>query len=108
MSPTTEQNGTPAADSSSIHTIPLLIDNKPQPSSKTFPVHSPSNAAHLHNSSSASSSDIDRPLASAQAASPAWPTVHPPQKRDIFHRAAALFLSEKQTLIDAIVTETGA
>ncbi|PQE29903.1 aldehyde dehydrogenase protein [Rutstroemia sp. NJR-2017a WRK4] len=105
MSPTAEQNGT---DSSSIHTIPLLIDNKPQTSSKTFPVHSPSNGAHLHNCSSASSADIERVLTSAQSAFPAWRTVRPPQKRDIFLRAAELFLSEKQTLIDAIVTETGA
>lgn len=109
MSPTTEQNGTTAASpSSSIHTIPLLVDNKPHPSSKTFPVHSPSNGAHVHNCSSASSSDIELVLASSQSAFPAWRTVRPPQRRDIFLRAAELFLSEKQTLIDAMTAETGA
>ncbi|KAM3067552.1 hypothetical protein ACMFMG_000132 [Clarireedia jacksonii] len=111
MSPSIEQNDTPASDSSSsssIHTIPLLINNKPHPSTKTFPVHSPSNGAHIHNCSSASNDEISLILSSSQAAFPAWRLVPPPQKRDIFHRAAALFRSQKATLIDAITSETGA
>ncbi|KAF7960965.1 hypothetical protein EAE96_000635 [Botrytis aclada] len=119
MSPSaTEAIGTTAktsstindADSSStsIHTIPLIIDNEPHQSSRTFPVYSPSDNSHLHNCVSASASDIELALDTAQKAYPAWSRLPPPQKRDIFLRAAEIMLEQKSTLEETMIKETGA
>ncbi|KAG4034815.1 hypothetical protein MFRU_002g01660 [Monilinia fructicola] len=94
---------------SSVPTIPLLIDNEShQPiSSKTFPVHSPFDNSLLHNCVSASASDIDLALNTAQEAYPAWRNLPPPQKRDIFLRAAEILLEQKATLEETMIQETG-
>ncbi|KAI9648799.1 hypothetical protein NHQ30_003439 [Ciborinia camelliae] len=97
----------PSSTSTSIHTIPLIINNEPHQSSQTFPVYSPFDNSHLHNCSSASASDIDLALNTAQAAYPAWRTLPPPQKRDIFLRAAEILLERKSILEETMMKETG-
>ncbi|CAD6441880.1 1c3a947a-10e7-4be3-8464-a0e16ee22746 [Sclerotinia trifoliorum] len=111
MSPSAIQNNGSRANissaSSPIHTIPLIINNEPYYSSNTFPVFSPIDNSHLHNCVSASASDIDLALNTAQAAYPAWRTLPPPQKRDIFLRAAEILLERKPLLEEIMHKETG-
>lgn len=95
------------SSSTSIHTIPLIINNEPHQSSRTFPVYSPSDNSHLHNCVSASASDIELALDTAQKAYPAWSRLPPPQKRDIFLRAAEIMLEQKPTLEETMIKETG-
>ncbi|CZS95534.1 related to aldehyde dehydrogenase [Rhynchosporium graminicola] len=87
---------------------PLLINNKPHPTIITFPVSSPVTGKVLHEFSSASISDIDTALQAAQSSFPAWKRLPPPQKRDIFLRAADLLTSRTEELKETMMQETGA
>jgi acyl-CoA reductase-like NAD-dependent aldehyde dehydrogenase len=85
----------------------LLTSNKPYATS-SFPVYSPSTGKLLHHFSSASITDTEHAINSAQKAFPAWRSLPPPKKRDIFLRAAETMESRKEELMKYCIEETGA
>jgi len=87
---------------------PLLISNKPHPTTNSFPVYSPGTGALVHHFSSASIADTDAAIASAQAAYPAWKALAPGKKRDIFLKAAEIMDTRREELTRYMVDETGA
>jgi acyl-CoA reductase-like NAD-dependent aldehyde dehydrogenase len=89
-------------------TQPLLINNKPHTTTSSFPVHSPSTSAHLHNFSSASIPDTNTAITAASNAYPSWKLLPPNQKRDIFLKAADLLESRREELKANMMSETGA
>jgi acyl-CoA reductase-like NAD-dependent aldehyde dehydrogenase len=102
-------NGHAAASASNgTTTHPLIISNKPHKTEKTFPVHAPATGELLYHYSSASIADTDAAIASAQAAYPAWKALPPGKKRDIFLKAAEIFVSRREELSKYMVEETGA
>lgn len=107
MSTSNGANGANSSNGTKPTTHPLIISNKPHPTSASFPVFSPSSGKHLHNFSSASLDDTTHAINTAQAAYPAWKTLPPSKKRDIFFRAADLLDSRKEALTKAMVEETG-
>ena len=89
-------------------THPLLISNKPHTTSASFPVHSPATGKLLHHFSSASISDTTQAIETAQKAYPAWRSLPPQKKRDIFLRAAEILSSRQASLAKICADETGA
>ena len=89
-------------------TVPLLINNKEHQTTASFPVINPATGAVVRNFSSASISDVDLAISSAQKAFPSWKNVRPSKKRDIFLRAADILDSKKPELARYLVEETGA
>ncbi|KAH6669255.1 putative salicylaldehyde dehydrogenase [Halenospora varia] len=89
-------------------THPLIINNKPHKTDATFPVYSPATGEHLHNFSSASIADADSAIDAATKALPAWGSLPPNKKRDIFLKAADLMDKRQEELGKHSSTETGA
>ena len=116
MAATTESDGTNGLASKVASTLsdatttthPLLISNASYKTSSTFPVHSPATGKLLHHFSSASISDTTHAIETAQKAFPKWRSLPPPQKRDIFLRAAEIMGSRKEALAKVCADETGA
>jgi acyl-CoA reductase-like NAD-dependent aldehyde dehydrogenase len=97
-----------SSNGTTLKTYPLIIDNKPHETKSSFPVKNPSTNEHIHSFSSASIADTDLAIASAQKAFPAWKTLPPNKKRDIFLKAADLFESRTAELRKNMSMETGA
>lgn len=97
-----------STNGTSVPNHPLLISNKPHPTTTTFPVYSPATGALLHHFSSASLSDTESAISAAQSAYPAWKALPPQKKRDIFLRAADILASRAAELKETMVQETGA
>ncbi|OQU95316.1 hypothetical protein CLAIMM_01542 isoform 2 [Cladophialophora immunda] len=89
-------------------TIPLWLDGQQVELSETFDVISPQNQQLLYKCSSASETDVERAVASAQEAFKTWSQTKPNFRRDIFLRAADIFEKRKQELGHYSQTETGA
>ncbi|KAH8679969.1 putative salicylaldehyde dehydrogenase [Tricladium varicosporioides] len=89
-------------------THPLIINNKPHKTDATFPVYSPATGEHLHNFSSASIADADSAIDAASKALPAWRSLPPNKKRDIFLKAADLMEKRQEELGKHSAAETGA
>ncbi|KAH8800324.1 putative salicylaldehyde dehydrogenase [Xylogone sp. PMI_703] len=88
--------------------IPLIIDNKPVFSAEKFAVYAPATGAHLHDCSSASISDTEAAIESAQRAFKLWRKASVSSRRDILLRAASLFEERREDLIKHMIEETGA
>ncbi|KIY00690.1 uncharacterized protein Z520_03355 [Fonsecaea multimorphosa CBS 102226] len=89
-------------------TIPLWLNGEQVELSETFDVISPQNQKVLYKCSSASETDVERAVASAQEAFKAWSQTKPNFRRDIFLRAADIFEKRMQELGHYSQTETGA
>jgi acyl-CoA reductase-like NAD-dependent aldehyde dehydrogenase len=104
----TESAATTTTTTTTTTTHPLLISNAPYKTTASFPVHSPATGKLLHHFSSASISDTTHAITTAQKAYPAWRSLPPPKKRDIFLRAAEIMTSRKEALSKICADETGA
>ena len=89
-------------------TIPFWLDGKEVKASKTFEVTSPVDHKVLYNASSASESDVDAALKSAEKAFKSWSKTKPAFRRDIFLKAAEIIAKRKEELQHYSHTETGA
>ncbi|EHL02158.1 ALDH-like protein [Glarea lozoyensis ATCC 20868] len=102
--PSTEQT----SNGSSPKTYPLIINNKEHKTKSSFEVKNPSNGEHVHSFSSATIEDTDAAIKAAEKALPAWKTLPPNKKRDIFLKAADLLESRSAELQKTMSKETGA
>ncbi|RDL33261.1 putative salicylaldehyde dehydrogenase [Venustampulla echinocandica] len=108
MSTTAPSAATANSAEANIPTHPLIINGKPHTTSSSFPVFCPKTGEHLHNFSSASISDTDAAISAAENAYPAWRSLPPNQKRDIFLKAAGIMESRAEEMRKNTVQETGA
>jgi acyl-CoA reductase-like NAD-dependent aldehyde dehydrogenase len=92
----------------STYTVPLLINGGEVTTDQTFPVVSPSNHNEIWLASSASLSNVSSAIAAAQSAYPAWSKSKPATRRDIFLKAADIFLSRAKEFGEYMKEETGA
>ncbi|KAK7885866.1 hypothetical protein LTR67_010218 [Exophiala xenobiotica] len=89
-------------------TIPLWLDGKEVELTSTFDVISPLDQKVLYKASSASEKDAVRAVDAAQKAFKSWSRTKPNHRREIFLRAAELFMSRKDELWNYVAKETGA
>jgi acyl-CoA reductase-like NAD-dependent aldehyde dehydrogenase len=89
-------------------TIPVWLDGKEVVMDNTFDVTSPIDGKKLYSCSSVSEEDVEKAIASAQKAFPAWAATKPNVRRDIFLRAAEGFAKRRDEFFHFSNTETGA
>ena len=92
---------------SSSSTVPLWLDGKEVTTSTTFDVTSPLDHKVLYKCSSASESDAEAAIASAEKAFKTWSKTKPQVRRDIFLKAAEGFAQRKDELFKYMREETG-
>lgn len=88
--------------------IPLIINNESVVTETIFDVHNPATGEVIDRCASASIDDVNRAVAAAKAAFPAWSKTKPYDRRDILMRAADIMLSRREELIRYQMEETGA
>ncbi|KIX97594.1 uncharacterized protein Z520_06371 [Fonsecaea multimorphosa CBS 102226] len=86
--------------------VPLWIDNKPVQSKKTFPVFNSTTQKEVWTASSASVEIAREAVDSASKAFQSWTHTHPTDRRRIFFKAAELFRSRADEIIETMVQET--
>ncbi|CAK7221828.1 hypothetical protein SCUCBS95973_004632 [Sporothrix curviconia] len=88
--------------------VPLLINNEDVVTETQFDVCSPATGQTLHCGSSASLGHVDRAVAAARAAFPAWKAMRPYARRDLLFRAADAMLARQDEFVRYQMDETGA
>lgn len=88
--------------------IPLIINNESVVTDIRFDVRSPSTGNVIGSCSSASVNEVNKAVAAAKAAFPAWSKMRPYARRDILMKAADVLLARKEELIQYQRDETGA
>ncbi|OAG45499.1 hypothetical protein AYO21_00135 [Fonsecaea monophora] len=86
--------------------VPLWIDNKPVQSGTTFSVINSTSQKTVWTASSASVELAQAAVESASKAFQPWAHTHPTERRRIFFKAAELFRSRRDEIIDIMVQET--
>ncbi|KAJ6442861.1 vanillin dehydrogenase [Purpureocillium lavendulum] len=94
--------------SSPSFTVPLFIGGKDCHPDKTFDVVSPCDGKVLHRCGSAAVTDASAAIAAAGEASKTWRRTTPPERRDIFLKAAEIMAGRREELAGYMATETGA
>lgn len=89
-------------------TIPFWLNGKEVTTSKTFDVISPVSHEVLYKCSAASEEDAQAAIAGAENAFKTWSKTKPAARRDIFLRAAEIFLQRREELWQYVRNETGA
>ncbi|KAJ5246106.1 hypothetical protein N7468_001089 [Penicillium chermesinum] len=87
---------------------PLIINNESIVTELKFEVHAPATGELSGHCASASLEDVERAVATAKAAFPAWAKLKAYARRDILTNAAEIMLSRKEELIAYQREETGA
>ena len=106
-------NGTNGTDGvngehqSEMQKVPLIIGGKDVFGQETFNVYNPT-GGRLWEASGASVADVNRAVAAAEAALPAWAKSKPARRRDIFLKAAEILDSRRAKCAELQKQETGA
>ncbi|PSN64944.1 aldehyde dehydrogenase [Corynespora cassiicola Philippines] len=90
------------------YTVPLIINGKDVVAKNTFSVNSPSSHKEIWKASAASLEDVDAAVSAAKAAFPVWSKTKPAARRDVFLKAADIFLSRAEEYGKYMQEETGA
>ncbi|KAH0612251.1 uncharacterized protein H6S33_010303 [Morchella sextelata] len=93
----------------SSYVTPLLLDNAPHTTAKTFAVHNPASPSSvLWRASAASLKDVERVTASAAAAFPVWSGKKLVERRDLLFKFADILERRGGELTECMCTETAA
>lgn len=90
------------------HVVPLIINGKEVSNGENFPVIGPLTGTKIWDATAASRQNVDDAVTSAQAAFPAWAATKPSERRDIFLRAADIFVNRGEELGHYMNQEIGA
>lgn len=99
----------PSADQNvngSENTVPLILNNKPVITEDKFEITNPRTESVLHQCSSASLDDAARAVDSAKAAFPGWSRTKPAIRQNILLKAADVFQTRREELLDYMEQET--
>ena len=88
-------------------TIPLWLNGEEVSPSKTFDTVSPRTRQVIHQAAAASLQDAEAALTSSNQAFQTWSLTRHSERRDIFLRAADIFLARKEECWNAVHDETG-
>jgi len=89
-----------------VNNVPLWINNEPVQSKKTFSVINSASQKEVWTASSASVEIAQEAVDSASKAFQSWAHTHPTERRRIFFKAAELFRSRRDEIIETMVQET--
>lgn len=93
----------------SSYVTPLLLDNAPHTTAKTFAVHNPASLSDvLWRASAASLKDVELVTASAAAAFPVWSGKKLVERRDLLFKFAGVLERRGGELTECMCTETAA
>ncbi|OAP55977.1 hypothetical protein AYL99_10129 [Fonsecaea erecta] len=98
--------GADAVNGHHMNNVPLWIDNKPVQSKTAFSVINSTSQKEVWTASSASVEIAREAVDSASRAFQSWAHTHPTERRRIFFKAAELFRSRRDEIIETMVQET--
>ncbi|KIW94815.1 uncharacterized protein Z519_04793 [Cladophialophora bantiana CBS 173.52] len=89
-----------------MNNVPLWIDNKPVQSKTTFSVTNSTSQKEVWTASAADVEISREAVDSASSAFQLWAHTHPTERRRIFFKAAELFRSRRDEIVETMVQET--
>lgn len=92
----------------SSYTVPLIINGKDVTTTSTFPVVGCLKNETIWDCSSVDNQNLEAAINGAQDAFPVWSATKPSERRDIFLRAAEIFLRRKEEFGSYMHEEIGA